>query len=69
MDVNTIGDDFETQFIRFTVRVTAFDASACHEDRIAIGVMIAPEDLAFRSPSFSKWRSAKFAAPNNSIST
>ena len=61
VDMDLIFDYIITDFIRFPVNATGFDASSGHPHTISVNVVIA----AYRFSGFSHWGSAKFTAPDN----
>ena len=65
VDMNPVFDNTETEFVGLAVIEAGFGTTTSEPHRVAIGVMVTSEDFAFRSPSFPKWSSSEFAAPDD----
>ena len=59
VDVQTILDGMQTDFVRATDDSPTFHTAACHPHGKSVGIVVATV------PFFAHWRPTKFAAPND----
>ena len=55
----------KAEFVGSSVADARFHATTGHEQRVAIGIMVTSEHLAFCCPTFAEGSAPKLAAPDN----
>src|SRR5690606_18489835 len=65
MDMDLVAGDGKAEFIRLAMGVSALHPAAGHPHRVAVGIVVAAEDVSFRRTAFTKWRPSKLAAADD----